>query len=337
MKDYRVALLLNKNMANSILNPEIYGFLQSFAEVNPLEELPEEMTPEVMKSLLKDADACMTCWGTPGLTDEMLAAAPKLKMIAHAAGSIKHMVPSSFWTSGRRVTSNAGVIAEDVAHTVLAFMLFAARGLWTQALSTKAGEWAGGEKSLFATKRLEELNIGIIGASLVGKAVIKVLKPFNCILNVYDPLMPKFEADELGVNVMGLEEVIATSDILTLHAPAIEKCRHMINADNLKLLKDGALFINTARGMIVDEAALIKELETGRFFACIDVTDPEPPVVDHPFRKMENVILTPHVAGGATANGRKMLGKNSAMEIYNYLHRGTMRFEVRAEMLPNMA
>ena len=262
---------------------------------------------------------------------------PKLKIIAHAAGSIKHMVPASYWSTGRRITSNAGIIAEDVAQTVLAFMLFAGRGLWTQATATRQGEWSGGEKSLFATHRLEGLNIGIIGASLVGKAVIKILKPFNCILNVYDPLMPKFEAEELGVNVMQLEELIASSDILTLHAPAIEKCRHMLNKDNLKLIKDGALFINTARGMIVDEAALIKELETGRFFACLDVTDPEPPVVDHPFRKMENVILTPHVAGGATKNGRLMLGKNSAMEIYNYLHRGTMRFEVREEMLPNMA
>jgi len=334
----KVALLLTKPMANSILNNEVYDFLKSFADVNCIDALPNEMTPEIMKELVKDADACMTCWGTPGLTDEILQSAPKLKLIAHAAGSVKHMVPPSFWTQGgRRITSNAAVIAEDVAHTVLAFMLFAARGLWQFAKSTSKGEWMGGEASLFTTRRLEGLNIGLVGASYVGKSVIALLKPFNCTINVYDPLMPAFEAQSLGVNPMGLDEVIASSDILSLHAPAIESCRHMINAENMKLIKDGTLVINTARGMLIDEAAFIKELETGRFFACVDVTDPEPPTVDHPFRTMENVIITPHIAGGHTVNGRVLLGKNAALEIYNYLHRGTVKYEVRPEMLPYIA
>ena len=337
MKDHQVALVLNKKMAQSIIDKETYDFLCSFAEVNLIEDLPDELTTQSVKALIKDADACMTCWGTPGFTDDVLEAALKLKLVAHAAGSIKHMVPASFWTSGRRITSNAAIIAEDVAQTVLAVTLFTVRGLWTFAHSTKAGHWSGGEASLFAARRLDDLNVGIIGASHVGKAVINLFKPFKCKLNVYDPLMPKFEAIELGVNRMELDELIASSDILTHHAPALEHCRHMLNKDNLKLIKDGALFINTARGMVVDEAALIKELETGRFFACIDVTDPEPPAVDHPFRKMDNVILTPHIAGGHTINGRFMLGKNSAMEIYNYLHRGTLRYEVRGEMLHYIA
>ena len=264
-KDYRVAITLNKQMANSILNKEIYDFLSSFAQVNDINALPEELTPEVVSELVKDADACITCWGSPGFTDEMLANAPKLKLIAHAAGSIKHMVPQSFWTSERRITSNAPVIAEDVAHTVLAFILFASRGLWEFAKVTRAGNWSGGQSSVFSTYRLDGLNVGLIGASHVGKAVINLLKPFNCKLNVYDPLMPAFEAEALGVNAMGLDELISTSDILSHHAPALESCRHMLNATNLKLIKDGALFINTARGMVVDEMALIKELETGRF------------------------------------------------------------------------
>ena len=232
---------------------------------------------------------------------------------------------------------NAAVIAEDVAQTVLALVMFTTKGLWVFANSTRAGEWSGGEASLFATRRLDGLNMGIIGASHAGKAVINLFKPFKCNLNVYDPLMPKFEAIELGVNPMGLDELMSSSDILSLHAPAIESCRHMLNKDNLKLIKDGALFVNTARGMLVDEPALIKELETGRFFACIDVTDPEPPAVDHPFRKMDNVILIPHIAGGHSVNGRLMLGRHSAMEIYNYFHRGTVRYEVRFEMLPRIA
>jgi len=111
----------------------------------------------------------------------------------------------------------------------------------------------------------------------------------------------------------------------------------MLNSANLPLLQDGALFINTARGTLVEEPALIRELETGRIFACIDVADPEPPAIDHPFRTLDNVILTPHIAGGHTVNGRHKLGRNSIKEIYNYLTKGTLAYEVREEMLERMA
>ena len=136
---------------------------------------------------------------------------------------------------------------------------------------------------------------------------------------------------------MKLDELIQTSDVLTLHAPANEDCRHILNAENIHMIKDGALLINTARGMLIDEDALVKELKTGRFTACLDVTDPEPPAIDHPFRSMENVILTPHIAGGCTMNGRHMLGRNSIKEIYNYLIKGLIEYEVREEMLEHMA
>jgi phosphoglycerate dehydrogenase-like enzyme len=119
--------------------------------------------------------------------------------------------------------------------------------------------------------------------------------------------------------------------------PATEECRHIINEKNAPLIKDGALFVNTARGMLVEEAALIKELQSGRIFACLDVTDPEPPAADHPFRKLGNVILTPHLAGGHTVNGRHMLGRNSIIEVYNYLTRGLLKYEIRKEMLEHMA
>jgi len=154
---------------------------------------------------------------------------------------------------------------------------------------------------------------------------------------LYDPYVTPIDARALGVTLMGLDEMIACSDVVSLHAPATEGSRHMINSGNAPLLKDGALFINTARGMLADEAALVKELETGRIFACVDVTDPEPPAADHPFRKLKNVILTPHIAGGHTVNGRLTLGRNIINETYNYLTKGLLRYEVRREMLELMA
>jgi len=337
-KKHKVAVLLNKAMAKSILSDEDIAFLQGFADTNPLDELPEEMTEDFMKQAIAGADACLTCWGTPGITEDVLAAADALKLVSHAAGSIKHMIPANFWDGKRRITSNAPVIAEDVAQTTLAFILTSLGNLWGFARSTREGRWNGGEAGLFKTKKLNGLQVGVVGASKVGQEVIKALKPFDCIINLYDPMVSPMEAEMLGVKLFpNLDDMLPLCDVITLHAPPVESCRHLINKNNAPLIKDGALFVNTARGMLVDEAALIKELETGRIFACIDVTDPEPPVEDHPFRKLENVVLTPHIAGGHTENGRKRLGRCAIMEIYNYLSRGILLREVRQEMLKGMA
>ncbi|MCL2831949.1 MAG: hydroxyacid dehydrogenase [Treponema sp.] len=334
-KKFKVAVLVNKNMAASIFSNDTLDFLHSFADTNDLQTLPEAMTADYMRTALHDADACITCWGTPAFTDDMFGGG--LRMIAHAAGSIKNLVPKNFWNTGCRLTSNAPVIAEDVAQTTLALILCSLKNLWGFAKSTRDGQWAGGEKSRFATRRLDGLRVGVIGASHVGKEVIKILLPFKCEVVLSDPYISPIEAGNLGVKLMSLDELITTSDVVTLHAPPAETARHIINSRNAPMFKDGALFINTARGMSVDENALIKELQTGRIFACIDVTDPEPPAPDHPFRKLDNVILTPHVAGGHTVNGRHMLGDNSVREVYNFLTKGLIKYDIRREMLELMA
>jgi len=333
-KKFKVAVLVFKKMAGSIFSKSTLDFLHSFADTNDFETLPEKMNTDYMKAALKDADACVTCWGTPAFTDDMFGS---LRIIAHAAGSVKNLVPENFWKTGCRLTSNAQIIAEDVAQTVLALILCSLKNLWGFANETRAGLWAGGEKSHFVTRRLDGLRVGIVGASNVGKETIKILAPFKCEIVLSDPYISPIEAASLGVKLIGLEELLSTSDVISLHVPPVESGRHIINSRTAPMIKDGALFINTARGMSVDENALIKELQTGRIFACIDVTDPEPPSADHQFRKLDNVILTPHVAGGHTVNGRHMLGDNSVKEIYNFLTKGLIKYEIRKEMLSLMA
>ena len=332
---FKVAILVNRKMASGIFTGEALEFLQSFAGTNDLKTLPETMNTGYMREALQDCDACITCWGTPAFTDDMFGG--KLRMIAHAAGSIKNLVPKSFWHTGCRLTSNAPVIAEDVAQTVLALILCSLKNLWGFASATENGQWSGGEKSHFTTRRLDGLQVGVAGASHAGREVIKILKPFKCEIVLSDPYISPIEAKELGVKLVSLEELISGSDVVTLHAPPVESARHLINSRTAPMFKDGALFINTARGMLVDEKALVRELETGRIFACIDVTDPEPPAPDHPFRKLENVILTPHIAGGSTFNGRQMLGDNSIREVYNYLTKGLIKYDIKEEMLDLMA
>ena len=335
---YKVAILVEKELAHSIFREQDLAFLGTFATFNPIGELPEKITPAFMEAQLKDADACITCWRTPTFTKDLLDKNPKLRFIMHGAGAVRNLVCPEFWTmQGRHISSNAPVIAEDVAQTTLAFILASLKQMWAFNAMTHAGGWKGGEHGTFTTKRLDEMNVGIVGCSLVGKEVIKILRPFNCHLRVWDPYLSPLEAEMLHVEKMELDELIATSDVLTMHAPANPDCKNILNAKNIPLIKDGALLVNTARGLEIEEEALIKELKTGRFFACLDVTNPEPPAADNPLRGMDNVVLTPHIAGGHTIQGRKMLGRNAIKEVYNYLTKGLIAYEVRGEMLEHMA
>ena len=335
---YKVAILVEKELAYSIFREKDLAFLSTFATFNPIDELPEKITPEFMEAQLTDADACITCWRTPTFSKELLDKNPKLRFIMHGAGAVRNLVCPEFWTmQGRHISSNAPVIAEDVAQTTLALILASLKQMWAFNAMTHAGGWKGGEHGTFTTKRLDEMNVGIVGCSLVGKEVIKILRPFNCHIRVWDPYLSPLEAEILHVEQMELDELIATSDVLTMHAPANPDCKNILNAKNIPLIKDGALLVNTARGLEIEEEALIKELKTGRFFACLDVTSPEPPAVDNPLRGMDNVVLTPHIAGGHTIQGRKMLGRNTIKEVYNYLTKGLIAYEVRGEMLEHMA
>ncbi len=335
---YKVAILVEKELAYSIFREKDLAFLSTFATFNPIDELPEKITPEFMEAQLPDADACITCWRTPTFSKELLDKNPKLRFIMHGAGAVRNLVCPEFWTmQGRHISSNAPVIAEDVAQTTLALILASLKQMWAFNAMTHAGGWKGGEHGTFTTKRLDEMNVGIVGCSLVGKEVIKILRPFNCHLRVWDPYLSPLEAEILHVEQMELDELIATSDVLTMHAPANPDCKNILNAKNIPLIKDGALLVNTARGLEIEEEALIRELKTGRFFACLDVTSPEPPAVDNPLRGMDNVVLTPHIAGGHTIQGRKMLGRNTIKEVYNYLTKGLIAYEVRGEMLEHMA
>ena len=143
----------------------------------------------------------------------------------------------------------------------------------------------------------------------------------------YDPYLSEEEASALGVSKVSLENLMSCSDIVSLHAPATEETKHMINKTNLRLMKDGAIFINTARGSIVNEQDLIKELETGRITACLDVTDPEPPDINSPLRKLPNVVLTPHIAG-AIANNRLRNGRYAIDELERFFRGEKILYEV---------
>ena len=289
-----VAVTIGKNHYQRMMSEAAWSALASFAEII---EHPggEPADKEALITLLPPADACITSWGVARLDGDVLAAAPRLKAMAHMGGSVKRFVSDELWARNIRVTSAGVRLAIDVAETTLGLMIVGMKRVWPLGEHIRAGGWRG--SPWWPARELVNKQVGIIGASHVGRHVIKLLKAFRVTILLYDPFVSEEEAEALGVVKLELDEMLQRADIVSLHVPAKPDTIHMLDARRLALMKDDALIINTARGVLIDEPALIAELEKGRFFAFLDVTDPEPPAADSPLRRLENVVITPHSAG----------------------------------------
>jgi len=183
---------------------------------------------------------------------------------------------------------------------------------------------------------LGEQTVGLAGAGYIGRMLIRQFKAFDARVLVYDPFLEPAEADKLGVELVGLDELLGRSDIVSLHVPSLPETRHMIGAAQLAQLKDGALFINTARGALVDEPALIDELSKGRFTAVLDVFENEPLAEDSPLRSLRNAILAPHAAGHTHETYLRQ-GSTAVDEALLFLAGKPLRHEVTRSMLATMA
>lgn len=331
-----VLLAMHRKLAEQIFKKEDLEYFKSFVDLNEISSLPDRVDEEFIKRNIGGKEICITCWGTPSFTKEILDSADKLKLIAHSAGSVKPIVTDYVWERGIRVTSAAPAIATAVAEFTLGLMITSLRRVFYFNEITHNGLWKT-EEELFKTKSLYNITVGIVGASNVGRNVIRLLKNFHIDILLYDPYVTKEDAEKLGVKLVSLEELLSNSDIVSLHAPSIPETYHMINRDNIKLLKSGAILINTARGSLIEESALIERLTTGDIFACLDVTDPEPPAVDSPLRRLPNVILTPHIAGGNSITDRWRQGRYIIEQVYKFITQGSMEYEVTKDMLPRIA
>ncbi len=283
-------------------------------------------------------DALVTGWATPPLTVEMLKKAARLKVIVHSGGSIRGLIPEAAWNQGIRVATCNEIIAIGVAETTLGMILAGVKGIFPVREWTARGNWQDARLGTdhVVLRELFDLTIGIISASKVGRHVMRMLRDFEVNLLVADPFLTEAQAREMGATLVSLDTLLRRSDVVSLHAPALPATRHMLGKPQFRLMKDHSIFINTARGMIVDETALVEELKTGHLFAFIDVTDPEPPAVDHPFRFLPNVVLTPHLAGGIS-NGCLRQGRSVVDQLLEFSEGKRMRGEVTAGMFATMA
>ena len=288
-----------------------------------------------LAGLIAGHDVVITSWGTPTLSAAVLAAADRLRLIAHSAGSIKLLLPPPVFDAGRRVTHVAYSMSIPVAETTLALILLCLRKYHIINRAFHDDGWAAA-RDLPPGGELAGSRVGVIGAGYTGRAVIRRLLGMDAVVWLSDPYVSEKDAAEMGVRKAALEPLMRECPIVTLQAPATAETYRMIGAEQLSWLRDGAIFINTARAHLIDEAALLAELQSGRINAALDVFDQEPLPDDSPFRGMDNLILTPHIAA-VTHQAYKRQGEITVDEIARFLSRGELRYEVTRDMLDTMA
>jgi phosphoglycerate dehydrogenase-like enzyme len=325
-----VALALGKNIHDQMFTPQDLARLRGAATVvGPAETgQRDEVAP-----LLRDAVVAITGWGTAPFDDVMLTSSPKLELVAHSAGSVKSLVTESLYDRGVRVTTAAAANAAPVAETTVAMMV----------VMLKQIPWlfdSGGNRKALAgvgpVRELRDIAVGLISASRVGREVIRLLKGYPRLrVLVYDPYLSEDAALDLGVELASLEQV-CRCEVVSVHGPSIPETRHMLNVTTLGLIPDHGVLINTSRGSLIDEAALVAEVRRRPLYVYLDVTDPEPPAAGSPLRTEKHILVTPHLTG-AMSQAKRDMGRLAIDEALRFLRGEALEHEVTRAMLPTQA
>ncbi|HEX6648954.1 MAG TPA: hydroxyacid dehydrogenase [Pyrinomonadaceae bacterium] len=285
-----------------------------------------------LRSEIANADVLMTTWHSPFLTAEMLDA--RVKLIAHCGGEVKSRVAEEVFEFVT-ITNAADPMARGVAEMALALMLMLVRRIPEYAAEMRTGvsrtnEFVSEGETLFGRR------VGIVGFGRIGRAFAKLLKPLGVEVLVSDPYAKVDLVAAHEATLVQLDELLSSCSVVVLCAALTPETRGMFDKRRLSLLADGAYLINIARGGLIDLDALSSELRSGRISAALDVTDPlEPLPPDHELRKLQNVILTPHIAAGGIEM-RREIGAIAVEEVVRFAKGEPPLNRVTREMLATM-
>jgi phosphoglycerate dehydrogenase-like enzyme len=332
----KLAFAMAADKTRHVFDAQTLARLAKSCDIVVAEPLEEFTSPEA-RAILAEVDILVTGWGAPMVTAEVIRAAPCLRLIAHAAGTVKFTVDPAVYAAGIRVTHAADANAVPVAEFTLASIIFANKRIFElrdryRADPVRHSTYALMDEPIGNFRR----TVGLVGASRIGRRVARMLEGFDFTVLVCDPYVQPGDPVLARAELVNLETLMARSDVVSIHAPSLPTTRGMIGALQLRLMRDGAALINTARGTLVDEAALIAELRTGRIHAVIDVTDPEIPARDSPLYSLPNVFLTPHVAG-AVGTERLRLGEMAIAEVERFVAGQRLEFEIEPALLERLA
>lgn len=234
------------------------------------------------------------------------AAGPSLKVVSQMAVGYDNIDVAACTERRIPVGHTPGVLTETTADLAVALMLATARRLVEAAEFLKAGKWATWRPMELTGFDVSGSTVGVIGFGRIGKAVARRLRGFNCRLLYHDPA-PDPDAASLGASFVNLDTLIESSDFITLHVPLTEETQGLIGQPELARMKPEAVLINTSRGPVVDQDALLDALRAGQIAAAgLDVTTPEPLPADHPLLDLPNVVVLPHIGSASRATRLRM-------------------------------
>jgi D-3-phosphoglycerate dehydrogenase / 2-oxoglutarate reductase len=280
--------------------------------------------PEELSRLVADADHVLTQFAP--LDAGVIAAMRKAKVIVRYGVGVDNVDLGAARARGIPVCNVPDYCTDEVADHTLALLLATTRQVVANCGRAREGGW-GLAAPLPAMKALCGLTVGVVGFGRIGRAVARRLRGFRCRVLAHDPAVPAAEVRDHGCEPAGLDDVLAQADVLTLHCPSTAQTRRMIRRDTLARMRPGAVLINVARGDLVETAALVEALQRGHLAAAgLDVFDPEPVPPDSPLLKMDNVVLSCHVASASERAVRQLRETAAAI----------VARSVRGEPLPNV-
>jgi D-3-phosphoglycerate dehydrogenase len=260
------------------------------------------------------------------VTRELIEAGAALKVIGRAGAGVDNIDVKAATTKGIVVMNTPGGNANAVAELTIGLMFALAREIPRGDATMKAGKW---EKKSFMGTELAGKTLGLVGIGFVGSRVAAKAKGLEMKVQVYDPFVSQDESRRLGVEMVELEPLLASSDYVSLHLPKTPETTGLINKALIAKMKRGVYLINCARGGIVNDADLIAALDSGQVAgAAVDVYDPEPPA-DWGLAKHPRVVAMPHI-GASTAEAQETVARMIAEQVGAYLTTGKVKFAVNA-------
>jgi D-3-phosphoglycerate dehydrogenase len=283
-------------------------------------------SPEQLTAALAGAHALVVRSSTR-VTDDLMVRAPNLKVIARAGMGVDNIDVAAATRRGITVLNTAGANAISAAEHTFALLLSLLRCIPWAMESVLRGEW---RRQAFGGSELYGKTLSTLGLGRIGQHVVRLARGFGMQVLAFDPYVPEETATQLQVGLVSLETALSRADAVTLHLPLNDDTRLIVNETTLGLIRPSAVLINTARGGLIDDAALVAALDAGRLAgAALDVFATEPLPTDSPLRASDKILLTPHLAA-STAEAQERV----SLEVYETVHRALVRGDIHGALNP---
>ena len=320
----KILLAVTEDNYPSVIEPDVEAKIKALGDVVQRKDLPNKASEgydpdEAYTRAIAETqpEILVTGWGTAMLTMRAYRASPGLKYLCHCAGTVRKIVEPEVIEAGLLVSNWGPLPARTVAEASLMMTLAGLRKVSGFIRMMDAGGWRDDDLTAVS---LFERKVGLQGLGVIAQEFVRLLEPFGIDISAYSPHCPDEVFERLGVRrETSLAKLYSDNDVISIHASNTPENCHVVDKKILDGMQDGAVLVNTARGAIIDEAALAEKLREGKLWAALDVYEEEPLPEDSPLRGLTNVLLLPH-CGGPTADRRKDMGRHALENLTRYLN-----------------